>query len=252
MKKIWILLGMVISAPAWSWTLISSNLQGWTTRELTIYYNPTDCTISEADLTGVIDEAIAEWNEIPTASLRLTRAETPVTVTPTEYLAGTVTTVPVIFCDANFATNQQADADRIPAATRLGTGSPIQYGGIALNAQAGAEVEISQLTHDRLVITLAHEIGHVLGLGHSSVPEALMYYSIGEKPSAVITQDDRDGISYLYPRNEFTAGSFGCGAIHQPNTDLRPPFHFWLTLLVGFLGARLARKAAAFKRPQPL
>ena len=62
---------------------------------------------------------------------------------------------------------------------------------------------------------MAHEIGHVLGLGHSSDSAALMYYSAGYKDNFALTEDDINGITYLYGRNEFSGDPIlgGCGLI---------------------------------------
>lgn len=47
-----------------------------------------------------------------------------------------------------------------------------------------------------------HEIGHLLGLGHSSVEEAIMYPSIGSATRKVeLTKDDIQGIQMLYGSN---------------------------------------------------
>jgi hypothetical protein len=45
-----------------------------------------------------------------------------------------------------------------------------------------------------------HEFGHVLGLGHTSISAATMYYSIsyGNDTKRSLHQDDKNGICYLY------------------------------------------------------
>ena len=47
-----------------------------------------------------------------------------------------------------------------------------------------------------------HEIGHLLGLGHSSVEESIMYPTITTgKRKVDLTNDDVEGIQYLYGAN---------------------------------------------------
>ncbi len=47
---------------------------------------------------------------------------------------------------------------------------------------------------------VCHEEGHMLGLGHSSVQAATMYYAIGagDDSKRSLHQDDIDGVCYLY------------------------------------------------------
>lgn len=50
------------------------------------------------------------------------------------------------------------------------------------------------------LIAATHELGHSLGLGHSSDPDAVMYptYSIRDSKSFKLSQDDIEGIQKLY------------------------------------------------------
>lgn len=55
------------------------------------------------------------------------------------------------------------------------------------------------------VKTLSHEIGHTLGLGHSSVPTALMFAYYNEKNT--LDQDDIMAIQYLYGKKQQISSS---------------------------------------------
>lgn len=69
---------------------------------------------------------------------------------------------------------------------------------------------------DALINVLAHEMGHAIGLDHSEDPASIMTYSDhdwGFRP-AFLSQDDKDGVVYLYPNKSAILGLFGgCGAI---------------------------------------
>jgi hypothetical protein len=48
-----------------------------------------------------------------------------------------------------------------------------------------------------LTTAITHELGHTLGLDHSAVEDAVMYYALDGQ--TVLHQDDINGVSYLYP-----------------------------------------------------
>lgn len=225
---------MLLVTQANAWTHVASNVFGWKTKELVFHVNTQNCTIPDTDLFDILDAALNAWNGISFTNLTLKRSSTLSTTTVSEFLAGTATDAPLFLCDPNLTTHI-GDANNIPGVTvrtALDGEGHIIYSGILLNAESTANAELSKLSRGQIELTLAHEVGHVLGLGHSSTPEALMYYSLGNKEKAVVTSDDMDGIAHLYPRSEFSGGSFGCSAVHATDEN---PNRTWFFLGVLFL-----------------
>ena len=103
----------------------------------------------------------------------------------------------------------------------------------------------------KLQIIIAHEVGHLLGLGHTQYEPSLMYYSIGEKKYLRLSQDDMDGLSFLYPRNELGGdGLFGCGTLEnqklrnqrtEPRSNWGLWFEFAILCAIVIVGARRYR-----------
>jgi hypothetical protein len=60
-------------------------------------------------------------------------------------------------------------------------------------------------TETTLKMVASHEFGHALGLGHSSVSSANMYYAMNG--ITALHQDDINGITFLYPGQAIVKGS---------------------------------------------
>lgn len=92
--------------------------------------------------------------------------------------------------------------------------------------------------------TLVHELGHVLGLDHSDVPEATMYHTSvkAEISKRDLDLDDINGIRYLYQDgfSEPEVPGFGCSMVESETTPVTSPL-FGLLLAVPLVVLRRRR-----------
>ena len=225
MKILAIAFGLfALSTPARAYTLYgSSDIQGWTTDTLSINVNYDNCGVAKADLQGAIDRALALWNRVPTSRIKLVRGN-EVSTTPAQAKAGSAsdgTPTPLIVCDpdmtARFNTSSDPfDSEYIPALTipDVDSNLNINYAVMFLNAESGKYARISNLSIDTVTIVIAHELGHVLGLGHTQDKASLMYYNASARTELSLSQDDMDGVTFLYPRAEIGGNKMmGCGSL---------------------------------------
>lgn len=212
---------------------IPTRINGWQRETLTFHINSTGCGISEDRLNTAVDAAINLWNGVPTSWMTLSRGAADTTTTYAVATAGQSAGTPrepVIYCDTSFTTNIGSTTTPATEHRRTYSNATPSVGidfftvadYISINATPGApgNVANSGMSDTSLALLVAHEIGHVLGLGHSSDSSSIMSYDHSSYDSAVelrLSQDDVDGITYLYPRNEGSGDGkvFGCASI-QP------------------------------------
>lgn len=189
---------------AWGFTFLTEGMKGWEKNEIRIYFNPANCSIPEKEIETAIDRAVNAWNSVPTADVKI-HYEGRTTQTGTQE-------DPLIECATSGLDDSIAVTYVSTASGRIFTGY------MQLNAEPSSLGNVENYREDRLAIVIAHEMGHILGLGHSVTESALMYFSIGAKEHLALGQDDVDGVTFLYPRKEPEDGLLGCGSLGAPGT----------------------------------
>lgn len=245
MKKL-ILILLSIPLAAGAFTLNSStnsDLEGWDGGDVQLLVNTANCPAG-IDVPGIIAEAADVWNNVPTSSIKVSYGGSTTSTT--------FSSPPTVYCEPNFQAVTGGSQNSVPGAGAVQSpGGRISSGLLYLNASAGS-ANIANYDRTTLVMILAHEIGHILGLGHSESMNALMYYSGSAKTTLRLSQDDIDGISYLYPANELGGDKIaGCGLVQ----NLNPPTGGGTTglvllalvpLLAGFVVREAGRRRPKF------
>lgn len=228
MKKIIFI--FLFSTLSQAFTLNSTNnpnFKGWNTSEIEFAINASNCP-ANINITSLMEDSFKVWNSVATSKLKLKVTGTTTSTT----LSNPVT----VYCETNFG-SIIGDINSIPGAAQVSTSGNYAVAGlITLNASSGL-ANIANFNANILKITLAHEVGHILGLGHSHDRSALMYYDGSYYVNMSLGQDDVDGITYLYPRNELSGDkALGCALVKNINSNNnRNSFFGLMALLLPFL-----------------
>lgn len=185
-------LGIVLCGEASAKTDVLRTLAGrtirWVYRDITIGLDATapSRTVSAEGVRDALRSAVEVWNEIPELPIRfvLTTAHQPA--------------VRVRFCH----TSWRGDMDDLGKAiftADVETGE-VSSAVVEINECDRAFLPPEQAQDGRfdLQAVLTHELGHVLGLGHSSNPESLMYTRGGTAGIRTPKTDDRAAIALVY------------------------------------------------------
>ncbi len=222
MNKILLVFLTNFSSACFAFTLITPQLKGWDTKNLEFHLNLTNCP---ANYHSLIENSMNLWNSIPNTNLRLSLGPDS-TATVVQATSFTAAEAAVIVCDPAYATTfAGAGGNAGNGSSLTNSQNRIYQGRVVLNLDSTSSGYMLKYPEIVIRIILAHEIGHVLGLGHSSDTAALMYYSSGYKSDFTLSEDDINGVTYLYGRNEISGDQLlgGCALVDNLRRGGRGP-----------------------------
>jgi hypothetical protein len=160
----------------------------WVYRDITVGVDTgaPSRTVSAEGVREAMRAAVEVWNEVP---------ELPVHFVLTNTSAPAVR---VRFCHTTWR-GEQDDLGKATFTADVETGE-VSSAVVELNECGYAFLPPEQAQDGRfdLQAVLTHELGHVLGLGHSNNPEALMYIRGGTAGVRTPKLDDRAAIAVVY------------------------------------------------------
>ena len=187
----------------WGFTLAYPNEAHFPTPQIKLDVAGDDCTQagfnSSVELLNMAQKAVDEyWNRIPTCALEISKGSVRSGVevqgdSLDEAVAKVKDNTILIGC----STHNQLFGTHTLALASIDVNRPSR-GIVLINNRSS---RFANLSEREKWATIAHEIGHAFGLGHSADPVSLMYYSIGKKIQEKLSMDDYDACTYLYPHS---------------------------------------------------
>lgn len=245
-----ILLWLTLFLPrAHAYTVISAenpDMMGWDRQTIDVALNTDNCP-GRFDMVTIVNDAMQVWNEALGGKVQLRLGGASGTTAETASV-NAATDAPVIICDPEFSKHTGADRNTTPgqSGVLLDTReNHLVYGYMLLNVEDQAIANLNNIPVGRVKAIVAHELGHILGLGHSPDPDALMYYDVSNKREPVLAQDDVDGAVFLYTARPKADGSpLGCASISgegpRPGPQVLSPLFAILVLGYAVLRPRRA------------
>lgn len=184
--------------------------------------------LTNSELLNLVGEAVNKyWNTVPTSKLSLKKGK--LVTLSSSYRTDAIESLSPPNSDITIACN--ISSDNFGSTSVLGVTLPTISGtkitgAIFLINNINGTI-FKDLSTDKQVSVIAHELGHAIGLGHTAVSHALMYYKSMENTDS-LNWDDIDGVTYLYPKKQPVNT---CGTISEESG----PGNNFISLILGAL-----------------
>jgi Matrixin len=221
MKKLF-LLTLLLTSTAQAFILIHPTYKLKDPKNVKLKISSEGCDaagVSRAELKDALEATADIWNDVPDSKLRIKEAGTSGTSITSSTIPSSEIIVGCGPLDASIA--GVANPDIANGSARVTLNDSV-YNGSHSKAD--------------LIGTLIHEVGHGIGLNHSKDPASVMTYEAngwGARPT-YLSQDDMDGVVYLYPNDKEAGGLVGsCSSFAS---DGHQSGNFFFDFLLGVLG----------------
>ena len=246
MKTLFFLLFFLNCFEAFSFTLMTNPPYTYSRDEVIYNVSSDSCTNSHLTPSGILDlmESAADrfWNKVPNSRLKLKRGEVvSVSVKSESDVIAVLEKISkdtiLLGCNDQFSSFDSESTVGVGTIGNLSNGGAV--GMVLLNDKDPNSID--ELSDLQLESLLAHEVGHALSISHSGNPAALMYYSLSPIQER-LSDDDKDALSYIYPKKNL---GVGCGTITPIDSSNISGGLMSLVLgflMVGLLGYAIARE----------
>lgn len=208
----------------------------------------TDPGLSD-DLLVAVTTSFETWNEVDCTAMHLEYAgETDTSNAEFNQSRGAENVNLVVWRDNNWEAVASAQTFALTSVSYNPNTGQIADADIEINAEMYpiSTTDPVEANHVDLRNTLVHEVGHFIGLDHSSVVPATMYANadVGETDKRTLHEDDIEGFCTIYPLGEDPGddgdgdgdggGSFGGACCATTGTPAPTPLA-WLGIAAGLL-----------------
>jgi hypothetical protein len=211
----------------------------WKTLPVSMKLNPANSGLKDDEVNRVISNAMGSWN---TGTAKDVLAISGIDASATAATGMDMDGINSITFSADFREDSNGfDPDTtVAVGGQYGDGDAMMDAFIIFNAEAvawntdQAKSTIKGISYSDDLETIAvHELGHVIGLGHSDITTAIMSSSRSGKTARTLTDDDISGAKYLTGSADASGtgsssgsdgsssagGTAGCGSLGNNNAS---------------------------------